>query len=233
MKLRIISFDDKTFQDRWEAGVLLGVELKKNIREKPLILGIPRGGMVTAQAISSVTGGEIDIMLTHKIGAPDNPELAIGAISENGQLFLNNNLVEDTGADREYINSVKMEQLEELKRRRELFRAVHPKIPLKDRVVVITDDGIATGATVQVALWAARQERPKKLIGAFPVAPMGTLKKLNADADEIICLKAPAIFYAISQFYLSFDQVTDEQVLNILREANEQKKERAKKCAHN
>ena len=229
MKLTIFSNSAEPFTDRNEAGIQLGVELHKRIKEKPLILGIPRGGMVTAAAISSALDCDVDIILTHKIGAPENPELAIGAISEEGKVYLNDYIVQTTGADPAYIENEKELQLEELNRRRKLFRSVYPKISLKNRIVVVTDDGIATGATVQVALWAARQEKPKKLIGAFPVAPLETLKKLSPDADEIICLKAPEMFRAISQFYLSFAQVSDEEVLNILKEEYERKQTRDKK----
>lgn len=218
MKLSILSNSTEAFGNRNEAGLQLGGELQKETKEKPLVLGVPRGGIVIAAAISSVLECDMDIMLAHKIRAPFNPELAIGAVSEDGRVFLNDYLVQTTGADSSYMEDEKKEQLEELNRRRKLFRSVYPKIPLKNRIVVITDDGIATGATVQAALWAARQENPKKLIGAFPVAPPETLEKLSRDADEIICLKAPEIFRAISQFYLNFAQVSDEEVLDILKE---------------
>lgn len=232
MGLTIISYSSSPFKDRSEAGIQLGSELHKRIKEKPLILGIPRGGMVTASAISSELNCDIDIILTHKIRAPFQPELAIGAIGEDGRVFLNDVLAENTGASQAYLKNEKAQQLEELKRRRELFRSIYPKIPLKNRVVVITDDGVATGATVQAAFWAARLENPHKLIGAFPVAPPHTLEELSDDADEIICLKAPEEFYAISQFYLNFRQVSDDDVLSILKEEYGWKQKGDKKCVH-
>lgn len=209
----------------------LGLELKRRIKERLIVLGIPRGGMETAAAIASVLNCDIDIMLTHKIGAPYNSELAIGAIGEDGEIFLNERLIRSLGVDSSYIEREKQRQLKELERRRKLFRAVYPKITLKNRIVVITDDGVATGATVQIALWAARQEKPKKLIGAFPVAPPDTLKRLSHDADEIICLKAPEMFQALSQFYIDFNQVSDEEVIDILRNENQRKKMRGATCA--
>lgn len=205
------------FKNRDDAGLQIAAVLQEKIKENPVILGIPRGGVVIAQAIASTLHWDMDIILTHKIGAPSHPELAIGSISEDGRVYLNDDLVETTGADTVYIEDEKEEQFSELNRRRKLFRSVYPKISLKNRIVIITDDGVATGATVQAALWAARQENPKKLIGAFPVAPLDTLKKLSHDADEIICLKAPEMFRAISQFYDRFAQVSDEEVLNILK----------------
>lgn len=233
MKLTILSYSAESFKDRDEAGVELGKELYKRVRgERPLVLGIPRGGLVTAAAISSVFDCDIDIMLTHKIGAPYNPELAIGAVSEDGRVYVNDYWAEATGTSAAYIENERKRQLEELKRRRKLFRSVYPKIPLKGRTVIVTDDGIATGATVQAALWAARQERPEKLIGAFPVAPVNTLRKLGEHAHEIICLRAPETFGAISQFYFSFPQVSDEEVLNILRQESERRQMRERKCAH-
>jgi predicted phosphoribosyltransferase len=197
----------------------LGHQFSDLIEKKPLVLGIPRGGLVTAQAVASVLECDIDIMLTHKIGAPANPEFAIGAVSEEGRLFLNEEYVETTGAGSVYLEEEKTRQFKELNRRRKLFRSIYPKIPLNDRIVIITDDGIATGATAQAALWAAREEKPKILIGAFPVAPLATVKRLSNDADEILCLRVPATFYAISQFYYNFEQVSDEEVLAILKKA--------------
>lgn len=232
MRPIILSNSAGAFIDRNDAGIQLGHELEKRIKGRPVVLGIPRGGMATAAAIASVLDCDIDIILTHKIRAPFNPELAIGAISEDGRVVLNDDLVQATQADPAYLESEKQEQLAELARRRKLFRSVYPKVPLKGRIVVITDDGIATGATVQAALWAARQEKPKELIGAFPVAPPGTLQKLSPDADEIICLQAPDTFYAISQFYYSFAQVSDEEVLGLLKKEHERKKARDAKCVH-
>lgn len=229
MKLTILSNSAEPFADRDEAGMELGNILRQRISESPLILGVPRGGIVTASAIAAVLDCDVDILLAHKIRAPFNPELAVGAMSEDGHVVLSANLVQALEADSTYIEQETNEQREELNRRRKLFRSVYPKIPLRDRVVIITDDGVATGATIQAALWAARREKPQKLIGAFPVAPPETLEKLKADADEIICLKVPAMFYAISQFYLAFDQVPDSEVLEILRKERRRKEARDKK----
>lgn len=231
MKPIIVSNSAQAFANRREAGRQLGLEVKKRISEKPLVLGIPRGGMVTAAAVASVLESDLDIILTHKIRAPYNPELAIGAVSEEGQVFLNGPFVRRTKADQSYIEAEKRIQLKELVRRRELFRGVYPKISLKDRVVVITDDGIATGSTVQAALWSARRENPKYLIGAFPVAPPDTLERLQEDADEIICLQAPYFFNSVSQFYVDFPQVPDEKVMALLKQEKAKKKARGEQCA--
>ncbi len=207
---------NKPFSDRVEAGRRLGEELKKTYGNEAVVLGIPRGGVVVAESLAQVLGATLDIVLSRKIGAPGNPEFAIGAISEDGELFLNKDFVHQTGAGHEYVEQERARQTAEIKRRRILFRNAHPKVPLKNRTVIITDDGIATGATFQAALWAVRQECPIRLIAAIPVGPEDSLCKVAEDADELLCARVPDFFYALSQFYAQFDQIEDKQVLEIL-----------------
>lgn len=215
-RLHILSRDAEPFKDRRRAGRLLAGLLKEWAGKGVLVLGVPRGGMVIADEIARALKAQIDIVLAHKLGAPGNPELAIGAVGENGECYLNQGFVVMTGSDDQYIESEKKRQLAEIKRRLLIFRKQHPKVPRKDRVVILTDDGIATGATLKAALLSIRQERAKKIIVAMPVAPQETLEELSEEADSVICLQVPGYFTALSQFYSQFPQVSDEEVEDIL-----------------
>jgi len=216
--LRIASRSDKPFRDRLEAGQLLGRELKTWRGQRAVVLGIPRGGLIIAREVSRALEADLDIVLSHKLRAPGNPELAIGAVAEDGKLFLHEMLVQELGVESAYIQQEKERQLVEIARRTKLIRRILPKVPLKGSLVIITDDGVATGATMQAALWAARQEHPKKLIAALPVGPEETMRRLAKDADEMLCLRAPPFFAAVGQFYMRFPPVEDEEVLEILKD---------------
>ena len=183
-----------------------------------VVLGIPRGGVVVAREVSDLLDASLDIFLSRKLGAPNNPELAIGAISENGKIFLDDSIVLCAGADKEYIDTEAKHQSAEIKRRSEIFRKILPKAILKSKTVIIVDDGLATGATMQVSLWAACREKPKRLIAAVPVASSEAIDRITGYCDEVICLRLPDIFGAVGQFYSQFDQITDEEVMNILKE---------------
>lgn len=224
--LRIISDSSQPFSGRVEAGQLLARELEKLRGQKAVVLGIPRGGIVVAYQIARELEADLDIILSHKLGAPGNPELAIGAVCEDGKLFVDETITSCVGADDSYIQSEKTRQLQQIARRVQRYRDVLPKLALEARVVIVTDDGVATGATMQAALWAVRQERPEEIVAALPVGPEDTLTKLSENADETICLQAPPFFSAISQFYLQFTQVEDEQLLEILEEENKRRSKR-------
>lgn len=216
MSLRIISRSNVPFNGREEAGMLLAEKLKGYGGQDSVVLGIPRGGIIIAEKIADSLGAELDIVLSHKLGAYFNPELAIGAISEDGKVFLNEEILSQVNVEPSYIEKEKAAQLAEMKERIQKYRKIRPKAPLKNKIVIVTDDGIATGATMQAALWAARQEHPKKLIAALPVGPMDSLERIAGDTDELLCLRVPAFFSAVGQFFLDFAQVTDEEVLKIL-----------------
>lgn len=217
-RLQIISDSSKPFKDRVEAGQLLARELEKFHYKKDVVLGIPRGGVIVASEIARAFGAGLDIVLAHKLGAPENKELAIGAVCEEGMVFVNKTVAPYVGADDHYIEHEKTYQLQEISHKVQLYRSILPKISLEARVVIVTDDGVATGATMQAALWAIRQEKPRKLVLALPVGPQDTVTKLSEDADEAICLRAPQNFEALSRFYLGFSQVEDEQLLQILEQ---------------
>ena len=216
-KLRVLTRSEEPFRDREEAGQLLAQALLKWRGEGVVVLGIPRGGVVIADEIAMTLNADLDIVFAHKLGAPENPELAIGAVTENGAVYLNEAITSRLIILPEYIIAEKERQLSNIKQRSALFRQLRPKVPLKDKIVIVTDDGVATGATLQAALWSARLEGPKKLIAAVPVGPEETLRRLSHDADDVVCLRVPAYLMAIGQFYVRFKQVEDSEVLEILK----------------
>ncbi len=219
-KLHIISRSSQPFPDRREAGILLGNELKtlELERENPIVVAILRGGIIVASQVALILNCDLDIALSRKLGAPFNPELAIGAISENGTLFLNEMIAAQVGATDFYIKREVAEQSEVIAERIKYFRKDFPKINLKGRYVIIVDDGIATGATMQATLWSINQENPRKLMVALPVGPEDSLRRLSKDADDVICLRVPEFFSAVGQFYFKFEQTEDEEVLQILND---------------
>jgi predicted phosphoribosyltransferase len=223
---RIVSRSAEAFADRIEAGRLLAAELTAYAGKRAVVLGVPRGGMAVAQEIARRIDADLDIVLSRKLRSPGQPELAFGAISEDGQVSLNRSVVQMLDITEDYIEREKAFQMAEINRRNRVFRQVRPRVPLDGRVTIITDDGVATGATFKVALAAARHENPKRLIAALPVGPEETIIELAAAADEMICLRAPGGFGAVGQFYQHFDQLEDEDVLAILREENERSKKR-------
>jgi putative phosphoribosyl transferase len=216
-KVRIISRSSEPFQDREQAGQLLARELSNFSQEKAVVIGIPRGGLLVAQSLAENIGAELDIVISRKLGTPGQSELAMGAVAEDGEVFLNQDITTELAIPEALIEQEKERQLAEIKRRIQLIRRVKSKVPLQGRTVIVTDDGVATGATMQVAVWALRQENPRKLIAALPVASDEAVARLAQVVEELICLRMPTNFMAVGQFYLQFAQVTDEQVLDILR----------------
>jgi putative phosphoribosyl transferase len=220
-KWRILSRSSEQFRDRQEAGRLLARELREYQGQKAVTLGIPRGGIVVARELAHAIDAELDVVLAHKLRTPGHAELAMGSVAEDGKLFLNEGVVRELGVSEMYIEQEKRRQLAEIRRRVELIRQVRPKVPLSSRIVIVTDDGVATGATTQAALWAVRLERPSKLVVALPVGPEDTIARLAEDADEMICLRAPPLFAAVGQFYLRFQPVEDDELLQILQKEQE------------
>ena len=217
-KLRILQRSGGLFEDRREAGRLLANELCHYRGQGAVVLGIPRGGIIVAQEVARGLGAEMDIVLAHKLRTPAHAELAMGSVAEDGKLFLNEEVIQELGIDEVYIQQEKARQMAEISRRTKLFRNVRPKVPLGNRIVIVTDDGVATGATTQAALWAVRLEKPKKLIAALPVGPEDTIRRLAEDTDEMLCLRTPPLFAAVGQFYANFEPVEDDEVLEILKE---------------
>jgi putative phosphoribosyl transferase len=204
------------FKNREHAARLLAQKLISYRGKNPLVLGIPRGAAPMAKIIAETLDGELDVVLVHKLGAPDQPELAIGAVDETGRVYLSD-YVSEMGVSEDYIKDETEKQLATLSRRRAMYTPFRPPLDPSGRIVIVVDNGIATGATMIAALRATRERKPAKLIGAVAVAPPATVARLGKEADEIVCLKAPADFYAVGQFFEDFSQVTDEDVVEILR----------------
>lgn len=216
-KLRILSYSGERFSNRAEAGKLLADALSEYRGKKAVVVGIPRGGMIVAREIARELNADLDVIVAHKLRTPGQGELAMGSISERGDLFLNQEVLRDANVNDRDIEDEKTIQKAEMERRIELFRAVKPRIPLKSRIVIVTDDGVATGATTQAAIKAAQAEKPKRLILAVPVGSEDTLRELAADVDVLVCLKSPSGLTAIGQVYRHFEAVTDEEVLEIMK----------------
>jgi len=207
----------KPYADRRQAARLLSRSLAGYETYHPLVLGIPRGGVVIADTIAREIKADLDIVLTRKLGAPGNPELAVGAVSESGRIHIQHEIADRVGADEDYLEQEIQRQLAEIQVRRQRYRRVLPKIPLEGRTVILVDDGVATGATMQASAWAARDEGPKEVIIAVPVGAQDAIERLEREADGVICPYVPPYFYAIGQFYADFGQVDDPEVIEILR----------------
>lgn len=208
------------FRDRTDAAVRLAAEFKGRDLHDPLVLAIPRGGVVTGAVLARELGAELDVILARKLRAPDMPEVALGAITETGAVYFDEAWPETPSAQlNEYLAEECRHQLADLARRKRLFRSVRPAAPVTGRSVILTDDGIATGATMIAALKAVRAQRPRELIVAAPVAARNRLREVSRHCDAVICLLAPADFYAVGQFYEDFSPVDDATALEWFRAA--------------
>jgi predicted phosphoribosyltransferase len=209
---------DTFFANRIEAAKFLAKRLEAYRGQNPLVLGIPRGAVPMARVIAESLKGQLDVVLVHKLGAPFQEEFAIGSVSERGDVHLSEE-VELYGIEKSYIDQEVARQLDVLRRRRAAYTPVRPPISPTDRIVIVVDNGIATGWTMIAALRSVRPQKPKKLIAAMAVAPAQAVAVMKREADEVVCLGTPASFYAVGQFFADFSQVTDEEVREILARA--------------
>ena len=208
------------FESREHAAYLLAQRLSAHYKSRnPLVLAIPRGAVSMAKIIADFLGGELDVVLVRKLGHPSQPELAIGAVNESGTVFLSDYAF---GIDAAYVDQEKTGQLELLGRRRAQYTPARLPLDPQDRIVIVVDDGIATGSTMIAALRSVRGKKPAKLIGAVAVASAQAARAISDEADAIICLNMPDEFYAVGQFFREFSQVSDEEVISLLRQ-NERK----------
>ena len=207
------------FSNRSEAGRLLARRVQAMGLADPVVLALPRGGVPVAVEVARALGAPLDLLLVRKIGAPQQPELAVGAVGEGGDLFVDRHLMDLTGATDEYVARQSREQLAEIARRRTAYLGGRAPLPLAGRTAVVVDDGIATGATVHAALKALRRRGPASVVLAVPVASREAVAALSADVDELVCLAQPALFRAVGEHYADFDQVSDHEVEQLMRMA--------------
>jgi predicted phosphoribosyltransferase len=205
------------FENRAEAGRLLAGRLGKYRDRRPVVLAIPRGAVPMGKVVADTLNGDLDVVLVRKLRAPHNPELAIGSIDETGAVYLDPE-TRDLWDDR-YLEAQKATELEALRRRRQLYEPTGAPVDVAGRVVIVLDDGIATGSTMIAALRAVRARRPAKLVAAAGVASAEALRLIRREADEVVCLETPEILFAIGYHFRDFSQVTDEDVVATLREA--------------
>lgn len=207
------------FYDRKEAGQRLAAAISKKrkaiSKDDAIVLALPRGGVIVAKEVAEILKIPLDIIVVRKIGYPDNPEYAIGAVGESGQTVLSE---EGQTVDSVYLEREIKKEKEEVKRRLNEYRGSRKGPDLKEKIVILIDDGLATGLSMKAAIKEVKIQNPKKIIVAVPVAPPETIGELKEEADEIICLETPSPFFAIGNFYTNFQQATDQEVKEALRD---------------
>jgi len=210
------------FVDRENAGRALAQKLLK-YKGIPdlLIIGLPRGGVVVAFEVAKALQAQMDVFIVRKLGAPYQPELAMGAVAEGGMLLLNDAVVNYLSISREFIDRTAKEQMVELERRQKLYRGDREMTKIAGRTVIVVDDGLATGATMKVAVRALKRKVPSKLVIAVPLGAYSTCSELKEEADELICLMTPEPFSAVGSWYENFEQTTDQQVRDLLQKAHD------------
>lgn len=209
------------FADRHDAGRRLADRLIGFKNQNPVVLALPRGGVAVGVEIAIALKAPLDLVLVRKIGVPWQPELAVGAVVDGQQpeTFINREVLESLNIPESYVAEEAARQLAEIERRRGLYLDGRPRIEVRDRTAVVVDDGIATGATVRVALRAVRRAAPARLVLATPVAPASTIAALRSEVDEIVCPLIPEDFGALSLHYADFDQVSDDEVIRLIGQA--------------
>ena len=205
------------FADRIEAAKRLAGALKKYHGNNPLVLAIPRGAVQMGRVIADELGGDLDVVLVRKLSSPYSAELAVGAVDETGWIYVAQH-ARSEGADDAYLDKEKRAQLEILRKRRAAYTPGRSPLDPAGRVAIVVDDGLATGATMIAALHAVRAKAPQKLVCAVPVAARESLALVRPYADEVVCLDVPVMFYAVGQFYRSFPQVEDQEVIKLLNQ---------------
>ena len=216
---------NNTFYNRSEAGRLLAQKLKPIYanRSEVIVLGLPRGGIPVAYEIAKVLNAPLDICLVRKLGVPGHQELAMGAISTGTIVIINEDIVSSLGISKQEIEQVATQEWQELKRRDRVYRGDRPVPNLNHRIVILVDDGIATGSTLKAALTTIRQQQPKRIVIAVPVASPDICQELKDEVDEVVCLLTPEWLYSISLWYDDFSPTTDEEVCRLLALAANEK----------
>jgi len=211
------------FKDRRDAGRQLGAALLPLKSARPVVLGLPRGGVPVAHEIAQMLEAPLDVLLVRKIGAPGFPELGLGAVvgGEHPQRVMNQGVLDLIQPSQEYVEAEIQHQLGEIERRRKLYCGDRPPLPVQGRTVIVVDDGIATGGTMKTALTALAQDGVERLLFAVPVAPPDVLPEMLELVDDAVCLWAPPNFRAVSLYYEDFAQTSDEEVIALLQSGTE------------
>ncbi|MBI3050417.1 MAG: phosphoribosyltransferase [Acidobacteria bacterium] len=211
--------NERPFEDRRAAGRALAALLQPYAdRQHVLVLALPRGGVPVAFEVARALGAPLDLFLVRKLGTPGHRELAMGAIASGGVRVLNDDVVRWYGVTPGDIDAVAREEQRELERREAAYREGRDPVPVEGRTVILIDDGLATGSTMRAAVQAVRLRKPARVVVAVPVGAPQTCDELSAIADEVVCARTPEPFAAVGQWYIDFDQTTDEEVRQLLRE---------------
>jgi len=209
------------FDDRVEAGRMLGTRLAALHLASPVVLALPRGGVPVALEVARALDAPLDLLLVRKIGVPWQPELAVAAVMDGAEpvVVVERHIQAETGVKQEYIEQRAKEELAEIERRRRTYLADRAPVPVAGRTAIVVDDGIATGTTMRAALKGLRRRNPARLVLAVPVAPPDTINELRQEVDDVVCLAQPSFFGAIGYFYRDFHQLSDDEVITLMRQA--------------
>ena len=213
-----VSLIVELFSDRTEVGKLLADRLLKMKLQNPIVLAIPRGGVPVAKEIALTLGADLDLVITRKIGHPDQPEFAIGAITQEGRLIVEQGLIKRYAISKSYLREETERQKREILDRMRKYRGDAEYPDLAGKTVIIVDDGVATGNTMLAAIESVKEKKPAAIMVAIGVAPASTIRQLSTKVDQVVCLDTPEPFYAIGEFYERFEQVEDDQVKKALAE---------------
>jgi putative phosphoribosyl transferase len=219
------------FADRRQAGHQLALALAAYRGQDVLVLGIPRGGVPVADVVAEQLEADLDLVVARKLGAPGWPELAIGAVTANGGRFLNQDVIGELGVRPAYLAAVTAAEMTEARAREERLRDGLPARPIAGRVVIVVDDGLATGATMRAAVRSVRQQRPARLVVAVPVGSRTACAALRAEVDDLVCLAAPEPFWAVGAYYEHFEPTDDDEVRHLLHEADARRQRRSAPAA--
>ena len=214
-----MNFGEASFRDREDAGRRLAKRLARYRDEDSVVFALPRGGVPVGYEVARALKAPLDVFIARKLGAPNQPELGIGAVTQDGLRVLNEGIIREIGIYEEYIERIAAEETKEAERRLKLFRGERPEPEVRERTAILVDDGIATGVTTRAAIEVLRRGDPRRLVLAVPVCAARTVESLRKEADELICLEAPSDLMAIGLWYRHFEQTSDEEVIELLERA--------------